>query len=152
MALGKGTIVEIVAAPSMDTWDATEYGEQTYVKVGDIESVSPFGGTSQVTTFIPIETGDIDKDIGSTNFGTLTLTMREKLADAGQLALKAGFDGANKGVGFAVKMTVPIGGGATAIRYTYGKISSFEGGPSDADSNVMVTCAIELTKPRIPAA
>lgn len=152
MALGKGTTIEIVAAGGMTDFDATEYATQTYVKVGRVEGIGTFGGSSTVTPFTDLETGDIDKDIGSTDYGTLSVSMLESSADTGQLDLIDGYTGANKGIGHAIKLTIPIGNGATVVRYTYGKISSFERSINDADSNIMVSCNIELTKPVIAGA
>lgn len=145
VTIAKGSTVSVVkGAPA--TYDAAGYDALTFVKVGEITSLSPFGGTATVTTNIPLETGIVDKHIGSIDYGQLALTIAADSADAGQLLLKAGFDGADKGLEYSIELSLATSTGTNVIRYTSAKISSFETDVSDADSIIMVNSNLELIK------
>ncbi len=145
VTIAVGTTLEIVAgAPA--TYDDTGYAALTYVKVGEVTGIGTFGGSSTVVTNIPLETGEVDKHIGSTDFGTMTLALAEDTTDAGQEDLQDGYTGANRGLEHAIKLTVPTAGGSTAVRYTSGKISEYTTSIEGADSIISNSCSIALTK------
>lgn len=144
IAIAKGTILSIVQG-SPATYDETGYAALTYAVAGSISGMSDFGGTSTITTFIPMDTGIVDKVVGSTDYGDLAITFGQDTVDAGQLALKAGFDGADKGLEFAVKIEIPVAGGTTVTKYSSGKVSSFTYSLSDANAVVGNGCTIALT-------
>lgn len=151
VSIAKGSTVSIVeGAPA--TYTAAGYAALTYVKVGEITSLSAFGGTATVTTNIPLETGIVDKHIGSIDYGQLALTIAADSTDAGQDDLKAGFDGADKGKEFSIELSLATASGTNIVKYTSAKISSFETEVSDADSIIMVNSNLELIKSVIAGA
>lgn len=145
VTIAKGTTISIVVgAPA--TYDDTGYAALTYVKVGEVTSMGTFGGSATVTTNIPLETGIVDKHIGSIDYGQLPLTIAADSTDAGQLLLKAGFDGVSKGLEHSIEFSIPTASGTNVTKYTSAKISSFETDLSDADSIIMVSSSLELIK------
>ena len=104
ITISVGTTLSISAALPA-TYDAAGYAALTYTAVGQIGTIPSFGGTAQVTEWIPIDTGIVNKKKGSFNYGDMTLPLAQVLSDAGQILLKSGFDGANKAQPYSIKLT-----------------------------------------------
>lgn len=86
-----GTELAIVAgAPA--TYDITGFAALTFVDVGEIETMSEFGGVSQIGTFNAISRIVTDKYKGAYDAGELSLGLAKDLSDAGQGVLEAGAD------------------------------------------------------------
>jgi hypothetical protein len=118
ITISVGTTLSIVAAvPGSQT--AAAFEALAWIEVGEVENIPAFGGTATVTEFIPIKTGVVNKKKGSINYGTMTIPLAMMLADAGQIALQSGFDGANKSVVHSLKISNPnIGNFYTTVEIT----------------------------------
>jgi len=139
------TIGVTVGEPS--SYDATGFGALSYDEIGEVTSISEYGGSGQVNTNIPLKTGIVDKRIGSYDYGTATLSITRDAGDAGQDALKEGFDGANKGKVHSFKVDLADG----TTQYFTGVISSYTTNVGDANSFTQVSCSIELTNAVVEA-
>lgn len=138
-----------VSANAPATYDAAGYAALAYTEVGEVGSIPTFGGQSQVTEFIPIKTGVVDKRKGSTNYGSTNITAATVLDDVGQVAMKSGFDGANEAVVHSFK----IFNAAIGTIYYSGIITSFQYNLGDANTITQSETTIELTtEPVIVAA
>ena len=136
------TLSIALGAPA--TYDQAGYEALTYTVVGDVGSVPEFGGEAQVAEWIPVATGVVDKGVGSINYGSYVATFRKSLTDAGQIALAAGFDGANRGETYSVKLAHPSFG---AI-YVTAVITGYKYNFNDANSWYMGSATFEIkTKP-----
>lgn len=135
-----GTTIGVVAgAPA--TYDNAGFGALTFDPIGEVTSIGEYGGTGQVNTNIPLATGIVNKRIGSYDYGTAALTITRDSGDAGQTALKDGFDGTEKGNVHSIEVTFPDG----SIQYFTAVISSFTTNVSDANSWTQASCNLELT-------
>lgn len=109
ITISVGTTLSISAAEPA-TYDDAGYSALTYTEVGQVGSLPSFGGTAQVTDWIPLATGVVNRKKGSFDYGTMTVPLAQILSDAGQIMLKAGFDGATKSQPHSVKiMNATIG-------------------------------------------
>lgn len=126
------------------TYNAAGYAAKSWTVVTDVETIPDFGGTAQVPEFTPLASGVVDKAKGSINYGSFTAPLRRRLADTGQDALQAGFDGVNRDSVFSVRLTHPSGG----TLYFTAFITSFTYNIADANAwtRNSVTFAIN-TKP-----
>lgn len=140
-----------VALGQPPTYDAAGFGDVslTYAEVGEVASVPQFGGSGQVTEFIPIKTGVVDKRLGSINYGEATLPLAYVASDAGQQALQSGFDGANTRKVHSFKLSHPRLGNV----FFTGAITSFSFNPGDANSIYQASATISVSsKPLAVAA
>jgi hypothetical protein len=146
-ALSVGLQVSIsVGEPA--TFDKAGYEAKSYTTIIDVESVPEFGGDATISEFIAIATGIVDKGKGSINYGQSTLPIRQKITDAGQAMLKAGFDGAERDSTHSVKLAHPVHG---AIYFTC-VIGSFTYNFSDANAWYMGSVRFDIkTKPVVVA-
>jgi hypothetical protein len=138
--LSLGTVLS-VSASSPSTYDSSGFAALSYSVVGEITSIPEFGGTAQVNTSIPIATGIVNKRAGSYDYGQSSLGISRDAADAGQIALKSGFDGANKGVVHAVRLVLASG---TTVYFT-AIISSFTLDLGDANQWQGHNVTLDLT-------
>ncbi len=135
-----GTTIGVVSgAPA--TYDDAGFGTLTYETVGEVTSIGEYGGSAQINTNIPLATGIVNKRAGSYDYGDASLTITRDTGDAGQTALKDGFDGAEKGTVHSFEVTFSDG----STQYFTGVISSFTTNISDANSWTQVTCGVALT-------
>ena len=115
-----------VSAGVPATYDAAGYGALTYIDIGQVGSIPSFGGTAQVPEWTPLDTGVVNKKKGSINYGGFTFPLAQVLSDVGQIALKSGFDGANRKVTHSFKLsnteigTVYFTAEITGYTYNYG--------------------------------
>ena len=135
-----GTIISVDAAQPA-TEDQTGYEALTYVAIGEITNIGESGGTATVTTFTPVNSGTVNKRKGSIDYGTMSLEIAKDASDAGQVDLKAGFDGAQKQTVHSFKVVDASGDAA----YFMGLISSFTTSRGDANTVISHNCNIERT-------
>lgn len=120
MALGEessiyssiGTVLS-VSASTPATYDDTGFAALAFTEVGLVGSISSFGGSTEVSTFNVLKSGNTVKRKGFTDYGTITIGMARVSDDDGQILLKSGFDGADKGKVFSYKLEHPAGTGLT---------------------------------------
>ena len=135
-----GTTVGLVAAQPA-TEDAAGYGALTFVTVGEVTNIGESGGSAQVATFTPVESGTVNKRKGSIDYGTASLSIAKDASDAGQVLLKAGFDGTDRSTIHSFAITEDGG----EVTYFMGLISSFTTARGDANTVLSHNCNIERT-------
>lgn len=137
ITISVGTELHVVlGAPA--TYDEAGFAALSYTEVGEVGTIPTFGGQSQVSEFIPIKTGIVDKRVGSTNYGSSNLTIGNVFSDAGQVALKSAFDGANRGKVHSIKLVnAEIG----TIYFT-AVVTSYQ--INIGDANTITTCEVTL--------
>lgn len=83
--------------------------QATATLVGEVETISEFGGTATVETFASLATGELRKATGIIDYGEAALTLGKVKEDVGQALLKSGFDGANSRQRHTAIVTYPNG-------------------------------------------
>lgn len=132
------TLGVVVGEPT--TYDSTGFAAQLHALVGEITAMGEYGGSAQINTNIPLATGIVNKRAGSYDYGDLQLTITRDSADAGQTALKTGFDGAQKGNVHSFEVTFPD----ASVQYFTGIISSFTTNVGDANAWTQASCTIAI--------
>ena len=138
-SISVGTVLSISAAQGTD---AASYAGLTYTVVGEVTSIGPRGGTAQVIETIPLASGEVDKFIGSINYGSVDVQFSKDLSDAGQLLLTAGFDGGASRTEHSAKFEDAAGN----IAYAAVKIASDVTNTGDANSVTGGTVALEIIR------
>ena len=102
-----GTTAEIfLGAPA--TYDESGIdGLSSGSLIGSISNHGEYGGSANVETFTPVDTGIVDKAVGSINYGSYAMTIGKDPDDTGQAALKSGFDGDNSRKLHTIVITKP---------------------------------------------
>lgn len=113
------TLSVVLGAPA--TYDQAGFEALTFIEVGEASDIGEFGGESEVLTHTPIKTGVVNKVIGPTDYGTITAQGARAPTDAGQVAMKSGFDGENRGKRHSFEVRYFDG----SVEYFTGKITSF---------------------------
>lgn len=132
------TIALSVGAPA--TYDVSGFGAKSYTTIGEVTNIPDFGGTATVTENIPLNTGIVNKLVGSINYGSMQIPYA-KVDDAGQAAVASGFDGANARQTHSFKITDPNGD----FVYFTGKISANTLAYGDANTVHTGTFTVEVT-------
>ena len=141
VALSVGTVVSVSAAQPA-TEDQAGYEALTWTVIGEITDIGESGGTATITTFTPVASGVVNKRKGSIDYGTMALSIAKDAADAGQVLLKAGFDGSARNTVHSFKVAEPDSGDEI---YFMGSISSFTTVRGDANAVMAHTCNVERT-------
>jgi hypothetical protein len=142
-----GTTLSLVAGVP-ETFDDAGYAALTYVAVGEVGDLGEFGGTREVVTFTPVDTGIVAKRPGSVDYGQMTLQIARDAADVGQIALQSAFDGAEAGNLHSFKLLDRNGD----ILYYTGIVSSFTYNAGSANTMFGGSCTIDLTSKPLPVA
>lgn len=142
-----GTTLGIVVGEPA-TFDAVGYGALTYQSVGEIGDLGEFGGTREVVTFTPIDTGIVAKRPGSIDYGEMSLQIARDASDLGQQALQDALDGANAGDVHSFEVTDRNG---DKLFFT-GIVSSFTYNAGSANTIFGGNCTINLTSQPIAVA
>lgn len=139
--LSVGTVISVSAAQPA-TEDQAGYEALTYTVVGEVTDIGESGGSAQVTTFTPVASGTVNKRKGSIDYGTMSLAIAKDATDAGQVLLKAGFDGVARNTVHSFLVAEPDSGDEA---YFMGSISSFTTVRGDANAVMSHNCNIERT-------
>ena len=145
VALSVGTVVSVSAAQPA-TEDQIGYEALTWTVVGEVTDIGESGGTAQVTNFTPVASGVVNKRKGSIDYGTMALAIAMDTADAGQIILKAGFDGATRNTVHSFLIADPDSGDEG---YFMGSISSFTTIRGDANTVMSHACNVERTSIKV---
>lgn len=132
-----------VSATTPATYDSAGFSALTFTEVGLVGSMSAFGGSTAVSTFNVIKSGNTVKRKGFTDYGSLTIGMARVTSDDGQTLLKSGFDGADKGKVFSYKLVHPTDVGLT--QYGTCIVTSYTTDPSG--EIVQAETVLELDAP-----
>lgn len=86
----------------------TEYKDDTYVDIGEVEDLGEFGDTFSAVNFTSLRDGRVRKYKGTADAGDLTVTVGLDNGDAGQNALKVAHKDRSKG-DYNIKITLNDG-------------------------------------------
>lgn len=140
ITISVGTEVHVaLGAPA--TYDEAGFGAMSFTEVGEVGNIPQFGGQSQVSEFTPIKTGVVNKRAGSINYGSSNLSLANVFSDAGQAAMKSGFDGDNKGKVHSIKLINPDVG----AMYFTAIITGYQYNLGDANTITQAEATLELT-------
>ena len=135
-----GTTLSLVAGVP-ETFNDAGYADLTYTSVGEVGDLGEFGGTREVVTFTPVDTGIVAKRPGSIDYGQMSLQIARDAADTGQVALQSALDGAESGNVHSFKLLDRNGD----ILYYTGIVSSFTYSAGSANTMFGGSCTIDLT-------
>ena len=138
--ISQGTVIG-ASATQPATENIAGYVALTYTDIAEVTNFGESGGTATVTSFTPVNSGVVNKRKGSKDYGTMSLSLASDIADAGQILLKAGFDGAQEQTIHSFEITDNAGN----ITYFMGLISSFTTVRGDANAIISHNCNIERT-------
>ena len=133
-----GTKIEVGPVAPDTTVTATQFSALTpYVAVGRVESFGDYGDEQAAVTFNSVGSGRIEKAKGSSDAGTLALTVGYDPADAGQIALEAAQASIQN---FAFKVTYPD----KSVQYFRGLVMSKRRNIGTADNVIKRTFSIGI--------
>ena len=140
-----GTTLSLVAGVP-ETFDDAGYAALTYTAVGEVGDLGEIGGTREVVTFTPVDTGIVAKRPGSIDYGQMTLQIARDATDTGQIALQSALDGAEAGNVHSFELVDRNG---DTLFYT-GIVSSFTYNAGSANTMFGGSCTIDLTSKPLP--
>lgn len=135
-----------VAAATPATFDAAGYAALTWVKVGQVTDIPPYGPTRAVVTTTPLDSGDDEKYGGTRNNGSSSVTANYVSDDAGQIILRSNVASPTAMLSFKVLFQ------DGSIDYNYGKCFSATKGPGSANAMVTSSFNLEFNKPLVEVA
>lgn len=164
MAIQTGASSKIYIATTSDTSvpaNAAAYEALTYVEIEQTESIGEFGDSTTAVTFTGLGDARVQKLKGSSDAGTLSITMGfNELADGspqtGQyLLLQAAEDTTPSNYRFKVQYDdgttgSPLGEGTT--RYFSGQVGTFVEGVPGADDIIRVSSEVRINSPIVRVA
>ena len=130
-----------ISAGEPATYDDTGFAALTYTEVGEVANLGDFGPTFEDVTFVKLKTGLTEHRKGSVDYNELSMSIAYDGADAGQILIKAGVDGANRDVIYSHK--IELAGGE--IFYFTGQFFSAPISVADASSMVTQTVTVKPT-------
>ena len=142
-----GTTLSLVAGVP-ETFNDAGYADLTYTSVGEVGDLGEFGGTREVVTFTPVDTGIVAKRPGSVDYGQMSLQIARDAADVGQIALQSAFDGSEAGNLHSFELVDRKG---DTLFFT-GIVSSFTYNAGSANTMFGGSCTIDLTSKPLPVA
>lgn len=126
--------------------DEASFAADTYVEVGELESVGDFGDEFNQSSFTSLSAGRVRKTKGSADAGDMSFSYGLDDADPGQAALiEAHADTLSN---YNVK--VQYNGGE--VRYFKGLVMSLKEGAPNADATLMVNGSIAINSPIVKVA
>ena len=137
-----GTKLSVVAGDPA-TPDASGYGDLSFVEVGEVIDLPEYGPNVQVVESNPLATGITEKFKGFINYGSQSMGLEFDSADAGQIILADGVEGATKNQQHAIKIEYQDG----SIDYYSARIFSYTKAPGSANSMVGSTVQVEINTP-----
>jgi len=141
-----GTAISVsIAAPA--THDDAGFAALTYTLIGEIVTTGTKGPSVALVTHSPLDKRAIQKYKGTVNYGTYSMGLGLDIADAGQVLLKAGADGAQIDVVHSFKEVKQNGN----IEYYRAVIMSFDRAGGGNDAVLGANTSLELTDSIIDA-
>ena len=112
--MAEGTVLQTMSGATLGisaslpaTYNAAGYGAtgMSYTSIGKVEDFGEHGGEAQVSQFVAVEDGVVEKFKGATNYGAMNLMLGQLSSDAGQDLVDAAFASRNR---YSVKVTYPL--------------------------------------------
>lgn len=133
-----------VSAGQPATFDPAGYAAMTFTAVGEVLSIDVFGGSADEVQSQPLATGVTEYFRGFIQYGNPSLGLERDATDAGQVILKAHFDGANAGDAFSAKVTLPDG------EVIYLDVRAFSYNVNIGAANSMIGSTVNLRVNKVP--
>ena len=133
------TIVSVVLGTPA-TEDQAGYEALSFVECGEITDFPEYGPSYETVNHQPLKTGRTGKYKGFKNNGSVSTSFGLDFADAGQIILAAGCDGANEFADHSFKIEYQDG----TVEYFYGQIFSYTRNAGSANQIVSSTVQIEI--------
>lgn len=149
MAYGTGIGWRVYIGPTTSASTETAYAALSWVEIGGVESVPEFGGESAVVTFTTLADGTVQKLKGSTDYGTISLTVARDPLDPGQIAAAAA---AATKFAYAIKIAADDGADANdtdSVFYSHALVTSARVNPGGAGDPSRRPIGLAFTKPFI---
>ena len=137
-----GTKLSVVAEDPA-TFDDAGYAALVFVEVGEVIDLPEYGPNVQVVESNPLATGITEKFKGFINYGSQSMGLEFDSANAGQIILAAGVEGATKNAQHSIKIEYQDG----SIDYYSARIFSYTKAPGSANSMVGSTVQVEINTP-----
>ena len=111
--MAEGTVLQTMSGATLAisvtlpaTYDASGYGAtgMTYTTIGQVEDFGEHGGQANVSTFVAVGDGVIQKFKGAVDYGSLNLVLGCLPSDSGQDLIESAFASKNR---YSVKLTYP---------------------------------------------
>jgi len=138
-----GTKLSVVAEDPATFDEAGYEAMTTFVEVGEVIDLPEYGPNVQVVESNPLATGTTEKFKGFINYGSQSMGLEFDSADAGQIILAAGVEGAAKNKQHAIKIEYQDG----SVDYYSARIFSYTKAPGSANSMVGSTVQVEINTP-----
>ena len=129
------------------TYDSAGFAALSFVNVGEIVSLGAHGASYSLVTHSPLDKRRVEKFKGSVNDGSMALSLGMDIADAGQIVLIAGADGANVDAIHSVELTYQDG----STEYFTAIVMNYERNPSTIDTIIGANVTIELNNKIVDA-
>lgn len=123
--MAEGTVIQTLSGASLSlsaslppTYDAAGYGgtTMTYTAIGSVEDFGEHGGQAQVSNFIAVDDGVVQKIKGSVNYGSMNITCGQVSSDGGQDLIDTAFASKNR---YSAKIAYPARTGETTGEIHY---------------------------------
>jgi len=125
----------------------TDFQNDTYTDVGDIESIGDFGDEFTEVTFTGLSDRRTRKFKGSADAGNLSVTVAMNADQAGQQDLRNALEDATQDdYNFRVKFNDGTSGGSDTVEYLRGKVMSNSVSVSGANDIVTATFSVGLNE------
>lgn len=134
-----------ISAALPATEDTAGYAALTFTDIGGVEKLGAFGATTAKVDFQPLK-GPKEKLKGSTDYGSLTVSLAHDKADAGQTLLRTAGEPDNNAL-YAYKITFANGD----RRFSQGRVFGYPETVDGADSIIMANPVIEFSKKIVKA-
>jgi len=145
MTINTTTGVQFFIGTTIDGETLSQFLEDTYTEVGEVEDLGEFGDESETVTFASLADGRLQKLKGVRDAGILALVVGADDSDAGQDALIAAEAEDSLDYNFKVilndKVTI---GGTPSEHYFRGKVMSKRTGVGSANNVVRKTFNIGI--------
>jgi len=130
---------------SSDSAAITDFQNDTYQPVGEIETIPSFGDSINSVNFTAVGDARVRKFKGSRDAGSIELTLGFKVDDPGQVDLKAALDDESQDdFNFRATINDKTSGGSNTVFYFSGKVMSRNVEPSSVDNIVKATVNIAI--------
>lgn len=128
------------------TYDAAGYGATiSWTLIGQVENYGNYGGASNVVKFIPVDTGTVNKQKGSTDYGSMSLMMASLPSDVGQILLNTAFGSTAH---YSIKLIYPLRTGEATheIHYMDALIAKREFQDGTVDNIMKLAIDLEICR------
>ncbi len=138
LAQTSATTTLYISSTLPSTYDSAGFAALTWTPIGEVSNLGTYGASTVVVKHIPIDTASVVKRAGSTDSGTLNLTLARHTGTDVTKIIAANTSRAS--VAFKVAMPTLVGGND----YFSGIVTKYQTNVGTADQILMSTVDIEV--------